>query len=369
LPILIKKVYFLIPIDIFIFDNIFLTKNNKLNKINKKFSLNSFFEKDTPLNFLIVTHVNPDGDAIGSALGLYHVMKNMSLNVEIMVPNNFPSFLKWIPGTSKIHNYEYLKKKGDDILNKADTIFCLDFNAESRLGNMAKSFMSTRAKKVLIDHHPNPENFCEACYSDTRASSTAEIIYHLLTRDFGKEYIDKDSATSLYTGILTDTGSFSFNSSNPGTFRTIAEILEYGIDKDKIYSNVYDNYSENRMHLLGYTLYSKMKVLKEYQTAYIYLNEKELEDFNFKIGDTEGFVNYPFSIKDIRFTALFLEKKEHVKISFRSKGDFSCNNFARKHFDGGGHRNAAGGESKISLDDTINKFLNKLPDYKDQLLT
>lgn len=340
-----------------------------MDNINKEFSLNSFIEKDSQLNYLIVTHVNPDGDAIGSTLGLYHVMKELNLKVKVMVPNNFPSFLKWMPGANKIYNYEHLKEKADDIINEADIIFCLDFNAVNRLGNMAKPFKMASAKKVLIDHHPDPENFCDDCYTDTSSSSTAEIVYNLISCAFNKKQLTRESAINLYTGILTDTGSFSFNSSNPNTFRTIAELLGYGIDKDKIYSNVYDNYSEDRMRLLGYSLYSKMKVSREYQTAYIYLDKKELEDFNFKIGDTEGFVNYPFSIKGIRFTALFLEKKEHVKISFRSKGNFSCNEFARNHFDGGGHKNAAGGESKLPLEKTMNKFLNKLPDYKDQLLS
>jgi phosphoesterase RecJ-like protein len=286
----------------------------------------------------------------------------------VVTPNDFPEFLKWMPGSDDIMIYSKKKNTVADQVSQSDIIFTLDFNVLNRLGDFEKEISQSKGLKIMIDHHPDPGNYAEYTFSYTDASSTGELIYHFIKGLSGSDMLDKNIATCIYTGIMTDTGSFSYNSSSAETFRIIADLLKFRINKDYIHSSVYDNYTENRMRLMGYCLNKKMVVLQEYNTAFISITSEELKNFNFVIGDTEGFVNLPFSIKGIIFTVLFVEKSDHVKLSFRSKGNFSVNDFARSHFEGGGHMNAAGGETKLSLDEAVNKFQELLPGYKNQLL-
>ncbi len=318
--------------------------------------------------FVIVCHKNPDGDAIGSSMGLYHYLKNENKDVSVVTPNDIPKFLLWIEDTDKIIQINANRKGAIEKFESADVIFCLDFNSISRISAIEEEFKSFKATKVLIDHHPFPEQFADLIISDTSCSSTAELVYHVLKAVDNSLEITCSLAESLYTGISTDTGGFSFNSSDPSTFYAVSDLLKSGLDKDFIHDKIYNNYSYDRMRLLGYCLEKKMQYLPEYRTAFMSISKKELEEFNFQIGDTEGFVNYPLSIKGIIFSALFIEKDNLVKASFRSKGSFPANQFSSENFNGGGHLNAAGGESRITYEETIEKFKSLLPKYKNLLL-
>ena len=318
---------------------------------------------------LIITHYNPDGDAMGSALALYHYLIKKGKKPILVTPNDYPEFLHWLPGNENVVVY---KRNTGAVLNaikETDLLFALDFNDVDRTEGLEKYLRSATGKKVLIDHHPDPDpkKFADIVISETHYSSTAELVYHIIESMGDSELVDKTIAECVYTGIMTDTGSFNYNSSNPYTYYVVSKLIEIGIEKDKIHGNIYDNYSVNRMRLLGYCLNKKMEVFPEYNTAFISLTKEELKEFNFAPGDSEGFVNYPLSIKGIRFSALFIEKDKQVKISFRSKGEFSTNKFANKHFSGGGHKNASGGYSEESFEDTLEKFRNLLPQYKDDL--
>ncbi|MFP4046309.1 MAG: DHH family phosphoesterase [Bacteroidales bacterium] len=319
-------------------------------------------------NIMIVTHYNPDGDAIGSSLALYKYLKNKGFEVDVVVPNEYPKFLHWLPNNEKIIIYENDKRFVDNKLSKANLLFFIDFNVLDRIQGMETVIKQSNLPKILIDHHPNPENSFDITISDTSVSSTAELLYELLYKLSGENSIDYEIAECLYTGIMTDTGSFSYNSSLPATYYVVSRLLETGIDKDKIYWNVYDNYSTDRMRLLGYCLNKKMNVFERYAAACISITTDELEMFNYNIGDSEGFVNYPLAIKGIVFSVIFIEQKDHIKISFRSKGNFHANKFAENHFNGGGHRNAAGGYSEKSMKETLEKFVSLLPNYKNELL-
>ncbi len=317
---------------------------------------------------VLVTHENPDGDAIGSAIGLAEVLQNCGHNISIISPNNYPEFIKWFSSKIEIIIYTKEKKKAKQALEEATLLFCLDFNDAKRAGKVEKHILSFDRPTVLIDHHPHPSDFPEILISEPEYSSTAELLYVVISEIGLKKHISKKSAEALYTGIMTDTGSFSHNISNPNTFRVIAELVALGIEPEKIQSNVYHNFSANRMRLLGHCLDKKMEVFPELRSAVISITKKELDEFEYKTGDTEGFVNYPLSINNIVFSALFIEKEGFVKASFRSKGNFPANKFSRQHFEGGGHLNAAGGESKQNLNETVEKFKQLLQEYKHQLL-
>jgi phosphoesterase RecJ-like protein len=321
----------------------------------------------SPFNVVLLTHVNPDGDAIGSVLGLYWFLVKKGCNVSMATPNDFPHFLKWMDGADEIMNHKTRSEKVESMLKEADLVFYLDFNEPERLAGMKESLKYVDALSILVDHHPDPVEFADHIISDTGASSTAELIYQLICDMDGESLVDSRIAECLYTGIMTDTGCFSFNSSNPETFGRVAELLQKGIDKDRIFSLVYDNYSEDRMKLLGLSLKDKMVVLPELRTAYISLTDEELSRFSHRSGDTEGFVNYPFMIRDVRVTALFLDRKDHIKISFRSKGAFKINCIAQQHFSGGGHLNAAGGESTESMEATISRFEEVIRQHADEI--
>ncbi|MFP4060305.1 MAG: DHH family phosphoesterase [Bacteroidota bacterium] len=316
----------------------------------------------------VISHFDPDGDAVGSVLAMRGFLNKLGKYPRVIIPNPVPAFLQWMPGFDDILIYEEQKEEVKAALKESTLILMLDFNDINRVKSMSKLLEHSDAKKILVDHHPDPVINADAVFSETEVSSTSEMVFILIEKAGKLDLVDKDIAESLFTGIITDTGCLSFNSSRPETYRILGKLLSYDVDKDKIISRVYENYSEERMQLLGYSLYEKMVVLKEYRTAYISLDIEELDEFSFQPGDTEGFVNVPFSIQGIVLTALFTEKPGYVKISFRSKGTFPINEFAKKHFSGGGHKNAAGGESKLSLDETIKKFVSLLEEYKDALL-
>jgi len=318
-------------------------------------------------NVLIITHYNPDGDAIGSSLGLYHFLKLIGKEPKVIVPNNYPQFLQWMPGNKEIIIAGEDKEQAEKIIQSAEAIVFLDFNVLDRTQGLEEEIINRDVPKLLIDHHPNPGNFADVIISNTKVSSTSELLFEFIARYKGEEIINRDISECLYTGIMTDTGSFSYNSSNPDTYYVVSKLINKGIDKTRIYWMVYDNYSVERMRLLGYCLNKKMKVFKEYRTAYISIKESELKKFNYQTGDTEGFVNYPLSIKNIIFSVIFIERKDHIKISFRSKGEFYANRFAINHFNGGGHKNAAGGYSESNLDETLQKFESLLPQYQSKL--
>lgn len=323
---------------------------------------------DAPKQIVIVPHKNPDGDAMGSTLGLYHYLIKNQHSATVIAPNDYPDFLKWLPGTDKVVIYESNRTHSDQLIEEADIIFTLDFNAFHRTGDMESALANSEALKIMIDHHQQPEDYAEYMYSDVNMSSTCEMVYHFITKLEDQDLIDSAIATCLYTGILTDTGSFRFPSSTSTTHIVAADLIDKGANHSEIYNAIYDANSYERLQLLGVAL-NNLRVLPEYRTAYITLTQEELNKGNFKKGDTEGFVNYGLSIKNIIFAAIFIEHKQEgiVKISFRSEGDFSVNDFARDYFNGGGHTNAAGGRSELNLNETIEKFISILPRYKNTL--
>ena len=316
---------------------------------------------------LIVPHENPDGDAIGSAIGLAEIITNIGHTVLIISPGDYPEFLKWFSSEVEIMVFDKNKTKAKTAFRNTDVLLCVDFNEAKRAGDLEKYILEFERPKILIDHHPFPVNFCDYTVSEPSYSSTAELIFDVLKKINFEKYINHSAAEALYTGIMTDTGSFSHNTSNPNTFKVVSELMTHGINTDKIQSNVYHNFSESRMKLLGYCLNEKMEVFPKYRSAVIYISKEELEQFNFEPGDTEGFVNYPLSINNIVFSALFIEKEDFVKASFRSKGNFPSNAFSRDHFEGGGHLNASGGETNLPLNEAVEKFRQLLEQYKHQL--
>ncbi len=317
---------------------------------------------------VIITHRNPDGDAIGSSLALYNLFIQMGHQANVFVPNKIPDFLKWMKNCDKFHISADQQQKTSELIAGASIVFAIDFNDLNRIDPFSEFIRLSKAYKVLIDHHPDPDSLADLIISQTVVSSTAELVYSFIKHLGLSKYMDKDIAECIYAGIMTDTGCFSFNSSRTDTFYTVAELLDYKINKDRIYDHVYDNFSYDRMKLMGYCLDKKMVYLKEFNTAYISLSQKELKEYNFKIGDSEGFVNLPLSIHGVVLSALFVEKKNMVKISLRSKGKFAVNKIASEYFHGGGHEKASGGESYESLEKTVEKFVNLLSNYRDELM-
>lgn len=316
---------------------------------------------------VIVTHVSPDGDAIGSSLGLYHYLMSLGNDVNVIVPNSFPDFLKWMPGTKEILDYEKYPDYVQQLIDEAELIFCLDFNIPKRAYLVGPLIEAAKGKKILIDHHPDPSDFCDVTISYPQISSTSELIFRLICRMADFEIMNYESAACIYTGMMTDTGAFTYNSNNAEIYYIIGELLKKGIDKDQIYSNVYHNYSEDRYRMLGFTLSEKMKIYKEYNTALVWLTIEEQNRYNTKKGDTEGFANLPLNIKGIIFSVFIREDNEMIKISFRSQGDFPSNRFAAECYGGGGHLNAAGGEFYGTMDEAITIFEKALPKYAELL--
>ena len=319
-------------------------------------------------DIVITTHLNPDGDAIGSSLGLYNFLVLKKHKVTVIPPNDCPDFLKWMEGNKEILPYDTNVKKCDKLIAAADIIFCLDYNSLSRIDQMEESVKEAKGFKVLIDHHLQPQSFPDISFSDTKACSTCQLVFEVIEGMGEKDLINQAIANCLYTGIMTDTGSFRFDSTTAQTHRIIAELIDADAEKTMVHEQVYDTHSENRMKLLGHCLAHKLTVLHDFKTAFISLSAEELERFHHKKNDTENFVNFTLSISDVKFAAFFMEREEIVKISFRSKGAFDVNTFARENFSGGGHFNAAGAHSELSLDETILKFVELLPKYKDKLV-
>lgn len=307
-------------------------------------------------NITIVTHWSPDGDAIGSSLGLYHFLLKLGKKPHVIVPNAFPDFLNWMPGTKSILNFQENEAKAIKILNSTDLIFTLDFNSYKRLEKLGNLLAENKAPKVLIDHHQEPDNYASYYFHDEKACSTCELIFDFIKGLGGAKLVDKKIAACLYTGLMTDTGSFRYPSVNSNTHLILSELLKTGIKPSDIHSEVYDSYTLNRLKLLGFALNEKLHLLEGYPVAYFVLSEKELHQFDYRKGDLEGLVNYPFSIKGIKVCALLNEAEGFVKMSFRSKGTIDMNKFARAYFSGGGHINAAGGKSAESLRQTESKF-------------
>ena len=316
---------------------------------------------------VIVAHVGPDGDAIGSSLALWHYLMTIDKEPLIIVPNPFPAFLAWMPGAECILDYDHSKEKADDLIASTELIFTLDFNTASRMGDMADAVLNAKADKILVDHHLHPDTYAKVKISYPEISSTSEIIFRLICRMGDFTMINLACAECIYTGMMTDTGSFTYNSNNHEIYSIIAELVKIGIDKDDIYKKVFNTYSVDRIRLMGYCLFHKMKVYPEYRTALITLTLKELSQFNYINGDSEGFVNIPLSIAGIDFSVFMREDTDKIKISFRSQGTFPSNKVAADLFNGGGHLNASGGESSTSLVEAVKKFENALPDYKDFL--
>lgn len=312
----------------------------------------------TPKRISIIPHRNPDGDAMGSTLGLYHVLKQMQHEVQVIAPNAFPDFLAWMPAADQVLVFEENKKKATEKLQQSDIVFTLDFNVLSRTGDAMTSVLeSLDTTFVMIDHHQMPADYAKFTFSDTTYGSTCELLYILLQELDLDALINKDAANCIYTGIVTDSGSFRFPKTTSQTHQVVASLIEKGVNNPEIHNALFNNSSYNRLQLLGRAL-QNMVILPEFRTSYLYLTEDELNQFHHKKGDTEGFVNYGLSIDGIDFTAFFTENKEEgiIKISFRSLGDVDVNEFARTHFEGGGHINAAGGKSTLSLPETLERF-------------
>ncbi|NNT72679.1 bifunctional oligoribonuclease/PAP phosphatase NrnA [Flavobacterium sp. IMCC34852] len=311
----------------------------------------------TPKKIAIIPHRSPDGDAMGSTLALYHFLLKLNHKPTVIAPNDFPNFLAWLPGSETVLIYENDKANCAQIIKEAEIVFTLDFNALHRTGEMEQVLNKVTAPMVMIDHHQKPDHYATFTYSDTIFGSTCEMVYNFITFLGNKDLIDKTIATCIYTGITTDSGSFRFPSTTGTTHRIVADLVDLGIDNSEIHNQIFDNNSFDRLQLLGRAL-QNMKVFPEYKTAYTTLTQKELDEFHYVKGDTEGVVNYGLTIKGIHFAAIFIEHKDEniIKISFRSQGNFDVNQFARDHFNGGGHINAAGGKSYESMKETIKKF-------------
>jgi len=322
----------------------------------------------SPKKIVIVTHKNPDGDAIGSSLALFHYLTKINHSVTVITPNDYPDFLKWVPGQDLILKFDSQNSQSLEALNNADIVFTLDFNAFHRAGDMENTLAENESLKIMIDHHQQPDPYAKYIYSDVSMSSTCEMIYNFIEMLGDLDHLDSNMATAIYLGIMTDTGSFRFNSTTSRTHRVIADLIDKGAENTFIHNQVYDTNSYNRLQLLGCAL-SNLKVLPEYRAAYITLTLNELQKFDYKKGDTEGFVNYALSLNNIVLAAIFIEDAQQniVKISLRSKGDFSVNLMSRSHFEGGGHTNAAGGKSDLPIKETVEKFISILPQYKSAL--
>ena len=319
---------------------------------------------------VIVSHVSPDGDAIGSSLGLYHFLTSQEKTVNVIVPNAFPEFLHWMPGAKEVIVYDKYKEYADKLINEADVLCCLDFNVLSRIDEMEEVVKNTPARKMMVDHHLYPGDFCRITISHPEISSTSELVFRLICQLGNFSDITKEGAECIYTGMMTDTGGFTYNSNDREIYYIISELLSKGIDKDEIYRKVFNTHSEGRLRLMGYVLYDKMQVFPEFNSALIWLDASEQKRFQYKKGDTEGFVNIPLSIKDVRFSVFLREdtEKKMIKVSLRSVGTFPCNKVASEFFNGGGHLNASGGEFYGTMEEAINLFKQALVKYQELLL-
>lgn len=310
----------------------------------------------SPRKIVITTHANPDADALGSTLGLFHFLDQLGHKVSPIVPNSYPDFLNWMEGNEKVINYEKKQVLSDQLLEEADLLFCLDFSGFGRIKNMREKASECGAKVALVDHHLNPEIEPDFNFWNDHSAATAELIYDLIDNFSGKQAITKEIAECLYAGIMTDTGSFKHSSTTSKIHRTVAELIDLGADVTKVSRLIYDTNSLHRLRFLGHALSQKLKVDETARVAYFVIGEDDFQDFNLKKGDTEGLVNYALSIKGIVVAAIIIDREGEIKLSFRSIGEFAVNKFAEEYFEGGGHKNAAGGISDLSLADTEKKF-------------
>lgn len=324
----------------------------------------------TPRKVVITMHQKPDADAMGSSLALALFLQDLGHTVQVISPTNWAKWLNWMPGCDKVLDYEQESQRGqaDESIVRADWIFCLDFNVLHRTKAMAKAIQEATATRILIDHHQQPEiKYFSFGISDTSKSSTCEMIYDFIIESGHGGRINIPIAECLYAGVMTDTGSFRFASTHAGVHRMAADLKERGLQHTRVHENIYDNFLENRLRFIGHILLNRMDISYEYNTALISISKKDLFRFEIKTGDTEGLVNYPLSIQGIKMAALVIDRDEERKWSFRSKGNFDVNSFARDHFEGGGHFNAAGGRSSDSLEDTVQHFKKVLKQYASQL--
>lgn len=318
---------------------------------------------------VITTHHKPDGDAMGSSLGLYHYLIQQGHHVTVIAPTDYPDFLSWLPGNGDVVIYTEQPALSAQLIEQAALIFCLDFNTLSRINEAGELVRESRALKVMIDHHLEPEDFDDYRYWDINACATAQLIYEFITQELhGRRFINQDVATCLYTGIMTDSGSFRFPGTTSDVHRIVADLIDAGAVNWRIHDLVYSNSSEDRLRFLGHCLSEKLEVLPEYNTALITVSRAELNKYNVITGDTEGIVNYALSITGIRLAAFIVERKDQIKLSLRSKGEFPANEVCKKYFNGGGHRNAAGGQSTQTLEQVTNQFKSILPEYKTLLI-
>ncbi len=343
----------------------------KLNKVISKIIQQDKIDKakqliDKAKRIVIVSHSSPDGDAIGSSLGLSHFLQSLGKRVSIIVPNRYPDFLAWMPQCKDILTYSYYKDVSDRRLAEADLIFAVDLNALNRMGEeVSKAVAKATAPFILIDHHPQPDNF-EVIISHTEIASTCELVLRFIYQMGHLDTLKKEAATCLYVGMMTDTGNFSFNSNQPEMYLIIAQLLRLGVDKDDIYNKVFNNHSADRMKLMGYVLDKKMRLYPELRGAMISLSKEELKQYNSRKGDTEGFVNLLLSIKGVSIAAFFREENDRIKVSLRSRGNFPVNKMCAEHYNGGGHFNAAGGESFVTLKELEDDFERILREFNEK---
>ena len=323
---------------------------------------------DEPKNIVITFHQKPDADAMGSGLGLYNFLIQLGHNVTVISPTNWAGFLSWMPGAKKVIDFEMQNEKAKNALKDVQWLFCLDFNVLSRTRKMEIPLQELNCTKILIDHHQQPQvEVFDYGVSDTTKSSTAEMVYDFIVNSGHADKINRDVAECLYAGVMTDTGSFRFNSTSADVHRMVAALKDKGLNHSQIHENLFDNFLENRFRFFGNILLNRMQVFYEYNTALIAIPQQDLIKYNVKTGDTEGLVNFPLSIKGIKLAAVVIDRGDERKSSFRSKGGFDVNTFARKYFNGGGHFNAAGGKNAESLDEVVKKFKEAIKENKEQL--
>lgn len=325
---------------------------------------------NSPGKVVITTHHKPDADALGSSLGLAGYLKQKGHQVTVITPTDYPTFLNWMEGNDEVVVFtdEGMEAKAAELVQEADFIFCLDFSSLGRINALGELVRASAARKVLIDHHQNPEDFADFVEWDVTAAATAQLVYRLLVAMGDRSMITPAMANCLYAGIMTDTGSFRHSNTTKEVHQVVAELMDLGANVSLVSSLIYDNSSLDRLRFLGYALSEKLVVLPKFRTAYIPISAKDLKEFKVRTGDTEGIVNYALSLNNIVFAALITEREDGVKMSFRSVGTFSAADFAGSHFNGGGHKNAAGGRSDYGFEDTIKKFEELLPDYQELLL-
>jgi phosphoesterase RecJ-like protein len=318
-------------------------------------------------HILLICHINPDGDAIGAMLAMRRWVVAHGKDAAMVSPNALQKFLLWMNDVDKIVDFHHNVEKGTEVISEADLIIMVDFNATSRMGKAEHLVISSEARKVIIDHHPDQATFADLVISDMNSSSTSELIYFIVNEMEGREFADDDFITAVYVGIITDTGNFEHGYYSGDTMRIVGHLLDMGVDKERVYNHIFSNFTPDRMRLEGFALHDRMVVHPELHTAYIWLTKEDLERFNHVKGDTEGFANLLLTMGGIVLSVLFIERTGFVKMSLRSKGSFNANVLSRKCFNGGGHRNAAGGEMKGNINDAVRHFENTLPLFRKEL--